>query len=98
MKHAAVAELQPVPELPQRWWAPAYHRYCAATARGARYTGTDVSTSETVGNSFADRLRDHLAPELLARLIAEGLLPPEIIAAECARLRAELAAVATYIP
>ncbi|MFL5804433.1 MAG: tetratricopeptide repeat protein [Roseiflexaceae bacterium] len=57
-----------------------------------------MSISETIGNSFADRLRDHLAPELLARLSAEGVLPPEIIAAECARLRADLAAIATYIP
>lgn len=44
-----------------------------------------------------DPLRDHLAPELYQRLRA-GLLPPDQIAAEVARMRAEVAAIATYIP
>ncbi|HET9221725.1 MAG TPA: adenylate/guanylate cyclase domain-containing protein, partial [Roseiflexaceae bacterium] len=54
--------------------------------------------SDTDGNSLAARLRDHLAPELLDRLTHTGALPPDVVAAECTRLRADLAAIATYIP
>ncbi|MFN8500643.1 adenylate/guanylate cyclase domain-containing protein [Kouleothrix sp.] len=46
---------------------------------------------------FAD-LREHLAPALYQQLQASGSLPPALIQSEVARLRAEVAAVATYIP
>ena len=46
----------------------------------------------------AAHLRGHLAPELYARLIGTGALPEDVVAGERARLRAELGAIATYIP
>lgn len=43
-------------------------------------------------------LRQHLSPELYGLLEAGVPLPPAIVQAEVARLRAEVAAIATYIP
>src|SRR5262245_30056193 len=97
MKCAAVAEPQLIHEASGAS-APATMGYRAEAARIARYARIDVSFSDTDGNSLAARLRDHLAPELLDRLTNTGALPPEVIAAECTRLRADLAAIATYIP
>jgi class 3 adenylate cyclase/tetratricopeptide (TPR) repeat protein len=57
-----------------------------------------VSSSDTTGNSLADQLRDYLAPDALARLLTDGTLPPELVASECMRLRADLSAIATFIP
>src|SRR3954454_13275493 len=98
MEPAAVAESQCVPERPAGSWEPPYHGCRAEAARIARYARTDVNISNTAGSTLAARLHDHLAPELIARLTTEGRLPPEVLAAECRRLRAELAAIATYIP
>src|SRR5262245_21970341 len=97
MKCAAVAEPQLVHEA-YGAWPPAPSGYRAEAARIARYARTDVSFSDTDGNSLATRLRDHLAPELLDRLTSAGALPPDVVRAECMRLRADLAAIATYIP
>jgi class 3 adenylate cyclase/tetratricopeptide (TPR) repeat protein len=98
MKRAAVAETQLIHELARSVWAPAPSGCRAEAARITRYARIDVSSSDIDGNSLAARLRDHLAPELLDRLTNAGALPPDVVAAECARLRADLAAIATYIP
>ena len=50
------------------------------------------------GGSAASHLRDHLTPALYAQLLSAGALPDAIVRAERDRLRAELGAIATYIP
>ena len=50
------------------------------------------------GGSAASHLRDHLAPALYAQLLSAGALPDAVVQAERDRLRAELGAIATYIP
>ena len=50
------------------------------------------------GGPAASHLRDHLAPALYAQLLSAGALPDEVVRAERDRLRAELGAIATYIP
>ena len=55
-----------------------------------------MTTPPSIGGPTAGYLRDLLAPELYDRLAREGALPDEIVREECARLRHELAAIATY--
>ncbi|MEP7190525.1 MAG: hypothetical protein ABI901_15145, partial [Roseiflexaceae bacterium] len=50
------------------------------------------------GEPVASHLRDHLAPALYAQLLSAGALPDTVVRAERDRLRAELGAIATYIP
>src|SRR5215212_3822060 len=50
------------------------------------------------GGLAASHLRDHLAPALYAQLLSTGALPAAIVRAERDRMRAELGAIATYIP
>src|SRR5690349_9369283 len=68
-------------------------------ARRGRDTRTDaVPGLDPAGRRDTGNLRDHLAPELYAQLSSAGSLPADVVRAECMRLRAELAAIATYIP
>ncbi|MEO7913689.1 MAG: adenylate/guanylate cyclase domain-containing protein [Roseiflexaceae bacterium] len=50
------------------------------------------------GEPVASHLRDHLAPALYMQLLSAGALPDMVVRAERDRLRAELGAIATYIP
>jgi class 3 adenylate cyclase/predicted ATPase len=98
MKRAAVAKPQLFQEPARSAWGLTPSGCRAEAARIIRYARTDVSSSNTAGNSLAARLRDHLAPELISRLASAGALPPDVVQVECDRLRADLAAIATYIP
>jgi len=57
-----------------------------------------VTALPSNGGSAASHLRDHLAPALYAQLLSTGALPDAVVRAERDRLRAELGAIATYIP
>jgi class 3 adenylate cyclase len=57
-----------------------------------------VTEPHSADRVSAGNLRDILAPELVARLGDPSALPDAVVRAECERLRAELAAIATYIP
>jgi len=57
-----------------------------------------VTVFDSTGRQHIDLLRAHLAPELYAQLLGGGALPDAIVRAETARLREEVAAIATYIP
>ena len=71
----------------------------AVPPRTGRYTRTNAVTAlPSNGGSAARHLRDHLAPALYAQLLSAGALPDDIVRAERDRLRAELGAIATYIP
>ncbi len=50
------------------------------------------------GGSAASHLREYLEPALYAQLLSAGALPDDLVRAEHDRLRAELGAIATYIP
>jgi class 3 adenylate cyclase/tetratricopeptide (TPR) repeat protein len=56
-----------------------------------------VTIFDSTGRQHIDLLRAHLAPDLFAQLVA-GALPDAIVRDETARLREEVAAIATYIP
>src|SRR5262245_34445885 len=70
----------------------------AVPPRTGRYIRTNAVTALPSNGGPAAHLRDHLAPELYARLIGTGALPEDVVAGERTRLRAELGAIATYIP
>jgi class 3 adenylate cyclase len=55
-----------------------------------------VNAAGTTDNALAARLHEHVAPEVLARLVGEPT--QDLLRGECVRLRAELGAIATYIP
>jgi class 3 adenylate cyclase/tetratricopeptide (TPR) repeat protein len=57
-----------------------------------------VTALPSNGGSAFSQLRDHLPPALYAQLLSAGALPEELVRAERDRLRAELGAIATYIP
>ncbi|MBK9712031.1 MAG: tetratricopeptide repeat protein [Kouleothrix sp.] len=57
-----------------------------------------MTATDQAGAPPADYLRDQIAPELYAQLGRPGGLPEQVVRDECARLRAELAAIGTYIP
>jgi class 3 adenylate cyclase/tetratricopeptide (TPR) repeat protein len=63
-----------------------------------RHTRADTVTAPLrISERIAEYLRDLLAPDLHA-LLTSGAPPDALVREECARLRAELAAIATYIP
>src|SRR5690349_11430652 len=71
----------------------------AVPQRTGRYTRTNAVTAlPSNGGPAASHLRDHLAPELYAQILSAGALPDDVVRAESERLRAELGAIATYIP
>jgi len=57
-----------------------------------------VTVFDSTGRQHIDLLRAHLAPELSEQLLGGATLPDAIVRAETARLREEVAAIATYIP
>jgi class 3 adenylate cyclase/tetratricopeptide (TPR) repeat protein len=57
-----------------------------------------VTAPPSNGGSAASHLRDHLTPELYAQFVGGATLPDAVLRAERERLRAELGAIATYIP
>src|SRR5215212_7978696 len=71
----------------------------AVQPRTGRYTRINAVTAlPSNGEPVASHLRDHLAPALYAQLLSTGALPAAIVRAERDRMRAELGAIATYIP
>src|SRR5689334_22816461 len=71
----------------------------AVPPRTGRYTRTNAVTALPSNSGLAaGHLRDHLAPDLYAHLVNAGTLPDDVVRAERDRLRAELGAIATYIP
>jgi class 3 adenylate cyclase/tetratricopeptide (TPR) repeat protein len=56
-----------------------------------------VTVFDSTGRQHIDLLRAHLAPELYQQLLGDTL-PDAIVRSETARLRDEVAAIATYIP
>jgi len=57
-----------------------------------------VTALPSNGEPAASQLRDHLPPALYAQLLSAGALPDTVVRAARDRLRAELGAIATYIP
>src|SRR6476620_5033156 len=71
----------------------------AVPSRTGRYTRINAVTAlPSNGGSAASHLHDHLAPALYAQLLSSGTLPDATVRAERDRMRAELGAIATYIP
>jgi hypothetical protein len=99
MEDAAVAELQRVHASPRADIRDYDASRRAVPPRAGRYPRTNAVTGpESTGGHTAGYLRDHLPPELYERLASGGALPDDEVRAASARLRAELGAIATYIP
>lgn len=99
MDLTATAESQRVQELVLRSHPSSQLTYRAAPAHIGPLARTDsVNDSASAGNSPFARLRDHLTAEQHAWLAAGQPLSPAALDDACARMRAELAAIASYIP
>jgi predicted ATPase/class 3 adenylate cyclase len=71
----------------------------AVPSRTERATRANAVTAPPSNSGpAASHLRDHLTPELYDQLADGGTLPDAVLRTERDRLRAELGAIATYIP
>src|SRR5436305_1523829 len=98
MDRAAGAELQRVHETSSHVRTVSTNTSIATVAIGRHPRTNSVNDPGSGGSGHAARLREHLTPEEYTCLADEHALAPEALRAACVRLRAELAAITTYIP
>ena len=98
MERAAGAELQRVHETSSHARTTSTNTSIATVPIGRHPRTNSVNDPGSGGSALAARLREHLTPEEYTYLADERALAPEALRAACVRLRAELAAISTYIP